>query len=291
MSFGLNRTLNKILGGGTETQSQVPLETPEQAAARKKLLGFADTGTYGDFTAGADVGIGAGADYNATGIEKTGLSNLQTLISSGIPENYKLTDEALKGMLTNDPAAIQAQFDPFKAQTERQIAESNNALKRNSGFAGNLYSTNTIKGLGDIQARGNETLTSKLAELTDSAANRRLSAAQVAIQSAQAQEKTQLDRIGASQQYGSLIRNLNNQAVEARDAEILRRRQELQLPIGALQTVSGQNATFGVPSIETSKQSTIMDLTNLAAKVGGQVVGSRSGAGAVSTGAGASTYA
>lgn len=288
MSFGLNRTLNKLLGGGTETQNQVPLETPEQAAARKKLMEFADTGKFGDFTAGANIGIQPG-DFNATDIEKLGLSNLQALLQSGIPSQYKMADEAMADLMATDPAKIQAQFDPFKAQTERQIAESNAALKRGAGFAGNLYSTRTIQNLGDIQARGNETLTSKLAELTNQALDRRVSAAQVAIQSAQAQEEMNLNRISASQTYGSLIRNLNNQAVDARNAEILRRRNELMLPINAAGTVVGSNVQFGVPSIETPKQSTVMDLLNIAAKVGGQVVGNRMGSGTI--GGGNATYA
>jgi hypothetical protein len=41
--------------GGSKTTSQVPLETPEQRAARQALLQFAQTGKFGDFQAGAEV--------------------------------------------------------------------------------------------------------------------------------------------------------------------------------------------------------------------------------------------
>lgn len=274
MAFGLNRTLNKILGGGTEQTSQIPLETAEQAAARKKLMGFAETGKYGDFTAGAEVPLGYG-DFNATDLEKSGLSTLQNLISTNIPDQYKLGDQALQDLLATSPDAINAQFDPFKAQVQRQTEEANNALKRQAGVMGNLYSTDTIRNLGDIQARGNETLTAKLAELTNEALNRRLQAIPLAYQSAQAKESASLNRVAASQEYGSLLRNLNNQSIQARDAELLRRRQELQLPISALSTVANSNAQFGVPTVTTQKQSTLMDLTNLAAKVGGQIIGAK----------------
>lgn len=252
-------------------QTQVPLETPEQAAARRKLMGFADTGKFGDFTAGAEVPLGYG-DYNMTGIEGQGQSALQNLLNQGLPSQYAVGDNALMDFLKTDPADVSAQYDPFKTQVERQIAESNRALKRNAGFAGNLYSTDTIRGLGDIQARGNETLTSQLASLTDSALNRRLQAIPLAYQSGAGQQEAKLNQINASQQYGSLTRQLNDASIKARDAELLRRRQELQLPIQAAQTVAGQTANYGVPSVQTSPYS---DLLGLVGQIGGSYLNSK----------------
>ncbi|MBK8652176.1 MAG: hypothetical protein IPN23_10790 [Elusimicrobia bacterium] len=173
---------------GKKKTSQVPLETAEQKLARQKLMGFAESGKFGDFQAGEAVPLGYG-DYGVTGYEQQGLSNLQQLLSQDIPEQYRLGDDALQAYLATDPTDVSAQFDPFKQQTERQIADSNRALKRNAGFAGGLYSTNTIRQLGDIQARGNETLTSELARLTDSALNRRLQAIPLAYQSAGSKTK------------------------------------------------------------------------------------------------------
>lgn len=253
-----------LLGGKKKT-SQVPLETPEQRAARQKLMGFAETGQFGNFQAGAEVPLNYG-DYNATGIEQQGLSSLQSLLQSGMPQQFQMGDNALRGLLETDPAAIQAQFDPFKAQVQRQITDSNTALKRNAGFAGNLYSTDTIRNMGDIEARGNETLTSQLANLTNEALNRRLSAIPLAYQSGQAQEGIQQGRIASSQQYGGLTRQLNDASIKARDAEILRRRQELQLPIQAAQTVAGGPPQFGVPEVESSP---FQDLLGLAGQIGG----------------------
>ena len=79
---------------GKKKTSQVPLETPEQRAARKKLMGFADTGQFGDFKAGEEVPLGYG-DYGVTGYETQGLSSLQQLLSESIPEQYRLGDDAL----------------------------------------------------------------------------------------------------------------------------------------------------------------------------------------------------
>lgn len=256
---------------GKQKQEQVPLETAEQRAARQKLMGFSNTGQFGDFKAGAEVPLGYG-DYGMTGIEAQGQSALQDLLNQGLPPQYAMGDAALADYLKTDPTDVSAQYDPFKTQVQRQIKESNRALKRNAGFAGNLYSTDTIRNLGDIEARGNETLTSQLANLTDSALNRRLQAIPLAYQSAAGQQEAKLNQINASQQYGSLARQLNDASIKARDAELLRRRQELQLPIDAAKTVAGQTANYGVPSINTSPYN---DLLGLVGQIGGSYLNSK----------------
>jgi len=248
---------------------QVPLETAEQRAARQKLIEFANTGKFGDFEAGAELPLGYG-DFDATGIEQTGLSNLQNLLKSGIPDQFRMGDAALEDILQTDPAKIQAQFDPFKAQVERQIRDSNTALKRNAGFAGNLYSTDTIRQLGDVEARGNETLISQLANLTNEAINRRLQAIPLAYESGRMKEDIQQGRISAGMTYGGLTRQLNDAKIKARDAEIQRRRSELQLPIQAAQTVAGGPPEFGIPEV---KSSPYQDVLALAGQIGGQYLG------------------
>lgn len=84
-----------------------------------------------------------------------------------------------------------------------------------------------------------------------------------------------MGRIDASQQFGSLARNLNNSRVADRNAEILRRRQELQLPINAASTVLGSTPNYGVPSITTSEPSTLMQLLQIAGPLAGSFLGAR----------------
>lgn len=254
---------------GKKKTSQVPLQTINQNAANEALLGFSRTGNFGDFKAGEEIPLGYG-DYNATGIENQGLSSLQGLLSSGIPDQFRLGDDALRDLLDTSPGQIESQFNPFKAQTERQITDANTALKRNAGFTKNLYSTNTIQRLGDVQARGNETLTAELARLTNEALNRKERAIPLAYQSGQAQEGIAQGRIGSAMQYGGLTRQLNDASIKARDAELLRRRKELQLPIDAAVTVAGGNAQWGVPSVESSP---FDDLLGLAGQIGGNYLG------------------
>lgn len=279
LKAGLPFGMGTLAGGGSKlnkqvTQNQVPLLTPQQIEAQNKLLDFAKTGVFGNFTAGADLGLGYG-DFNTTATEDQGLLELQKLLSSGLPEQFAKGNAALDTFLNPDPSAVASQFDPFKAQVQREIDNSVNATKKSSAYAGNLYSTAALKNLGNVQAQGAETLASKLANLTNEALNRRLQAIPLAYQAGQAQEGINLGRIDASQRYGGLTRQLNDASIKARDAEIIRRRQELGLPIQAAQNVAGQNATFGVPSVTTSQPSELMQLLQLLVQGGSVFAGAK----------------
>jgi hypothetical protein len=268
--------LDKALKNNSTSQSQEVMETPEQRAARQKLAQFMNTGQFGSFKAGEDIGLGYG-DFNTTGIEDQGTSELQKLLSSGIPEQYQIGDAALKDLLNPDPNFIQSQFDPFKAQVDRQIKDSNTALKRNAGFAGNLYSTNTVKGLGDIQARGNETLTAQLASLTNDALNRRLQAIPLAYQSGTAQENINQGRISSAFNYGGLERTLNDARIKSADAEKLRKRNELLIPLNTAQSLASTNAQFGVPEVTVQNPNPYMDLLQSVISGGSKIMAAKAG--------------
>lgn len=218
-------------------------EPKEIGQARKLLLEYGSTGKMGDYQAGEDIGIGYG-NYDMSGLEKQGQSALSGLLSSGIPDQFKLGDSALQDLLQTSPDAIEKQFQPFSTITDRTTQEALNAQKRSAAYAGGLYSSRTIKGLGDINAKANETKMSKMAELMDAYQNRKLSAIPLAYQSGTAQENILQNRIAASQQYGGLARQLNNASVAERNAEILRRREERGSAVSAMTSVlNGQYQT------------------------------------------------
>jgi len=254
---------------GKKKTKQGPLVPDEVIAAMQRLNEFGRTGQFGDFKAGAEVPLGYG-DFGMTDVEKRATSGLGDLLSSGIPDQFRLGDEALRDLLATSPQQIESMFEPFKAQTQRTLRESEDALKRSAGFAGNLYSTNTIRGLGDIQARGNETLTSELARLTNEALNRRERAIPLAFQSAESQEGIRQNRLGSAFNFGGLARQLNDASIKSRDAELLRRRNELQLPIEATKSVTGFSPSYGVPEIETSP---FDDILGLVGQIGGTYAG------------------
>ena len=225
-----------VVGGllSKNKQEQTPQETPEQLAARKAMLEYARTGKFGGFTAGEDIGLGYG-DWGVTGTETQGLSAIQDLLNT--------SDEALE-----------KQSSGYRGLMQRRIRESGDAFKRGMGsMVGGLYSTSTVRGLGDIEARGNETISAELGNLANAALDRKLSAA------------------GAAMQYGGLARNLNNASVAERNQELLRRRQELQLPIQALSGIAGSGSVpYGVNSVQTSPY---QNLLNMAGQIGGNYIG------------------
>lgn len=182
-------------------------------------------------------------------------------------------DQALQDLLQTSPDAIEKQFQPFNTITDRNTQDALQAQKRAAAFGGSLYSSKNIQKLGEIGARGNETKTAELARLTDSYQNRKLQAIPLAYQSGRAQEDLNIGRIDASQRYGGLTRQLNDASIKARDAELLRRRQELQLPIQAAGTVLGSSWT---PSVSTSPYA---DLLKLVGTIGGAYLGGPAGAG------------
>jgi hypothetical protein len=113
VAIGAGAIGSAVIGNmGKKKQEQVPLETAEQRAARRKLMGFADTGTFGNFTAGAEVPLGYG-DYNMTGIEGQGQSALQDLLNQGLPSQYA----AMSGTIT--PAIG---YHAFPATVQRGVA-------------------------------------------------------------------------------------------------------------------------------------------------------------------------
>lgn len=264
-------------GGKGSSASQVPLLTPEQKAAQATLAQFMASGKYRDFTAGEDAGLSP-SDWRMTGIEQSGQTELQKLLNSGIPDQFKMGNDALASILNPDPNYIASQFDPFKQQVERTIRDSNTALKRGAGFAGNLYSTNTIRGLGDIQARGNETLTGQLASLTNDALNRRLQAIPLAYNAGQAQEDLTQGRIAAANQFGGLERALTNAGIEESNAEILRRRNEYLMPLDSAKTLVGSQSNFGVPNVDVQGQNPMLQLLTAVIGAGGQYLGAKAGA-------------
>ncbi len=285
MSFNIGRVATGIATGGLSeaynalkpksvTQGQVPLETREQREARQMLNKFAKTGVFGKFRAGEDLGLELG-DFNITPYEQTGLSSLEALLNSGIPEQYQMGDAALKDLLATSPAQIDNMFQPFKTQVQRQTRDAVDSAKRNSAYTGNLYSRSAIRDIGDVEARGNETLASELARLTDSALERRLRAVPLAYESGRQQEELQKGRVQASQVFGSLTRNLNDSRIKARDSEIIRRRQELGLPLQAATAVAGQNSNFGIPSITTQQPSELMQILQILGPAAGAFFGGR----------------
>lgn len=259
------------------TQSQVPLETSEQAAARQRLLKFSETGEYGAFKAGTPYG-GPLGDFSMSEAERIGQSKLANFVAGGRPEIFDAGAGTLREFLSTDrfdPLAPGGEYAPFKAQVERELQDATTATKRDLAYQGKLYSSEAGKRIGDVQARGQEQLSSKLAELSDKFVQRKLSAIPLAFDAANQEQALNLIPIEASQQYGGLSRQLGDAAAKSKLAEFIRQRQELLLPLNALNSVAGQNAQFGIPEVTSYQPSTAMELLHIGADVFGKIAGGR----------------
>ncbi len=285
---GLRKGASKLqreLEGEQVTQEQVALETPEERAARRLRLKFAETGQIGDITAGEELGLPLGV-FDPTDIETTALDRVRALLGAGGPEELDLGTSAIKRLLAATETDIGEQFDPFKARTLREVQEAEDRLKRGAAFTGSLFGTQAIRGLGDIQARGSEVLAGKLAELVDRERQRRtettLATIPLASEIARTREDIELGRIGTGASLGGLERLLESARQDAERQEVLRRRGEV---FSQLDVAGGiTSPEFGIPSVTTRVPSPFENLINIVANVGGQVAAARAGRPSVGAG-------
>ena len=257
-------------GGGSNTVSQVPLLTQEQIDAQKMLMNFAKTGKYGNYTAGEGY-TGSLGDFNTTGTENLATGKLNDLLSSTLPEIYSQGQNTLSDFLTTDkynPMANGGVYDAYKGTVQRQITDAENATKRSAAFGRNLYSGDTIRKLGDVQAKGQEALSSKLADMYQTYVGQKLQATPLALQAGQGAESMAQNRIAAGYQYGGLQRTLANQESSAKYNEWLRQRQDALTPLSSASSVMGTPVQWGVPSVTTQNPSGFENILNLISKVG-----------------------
>lgn len=240
-----------LSGGGGSSVEQQPLETFEQGVARRRLLDAATSGRFGDVTFGEDLGFDTSAGTDMTEAEKMSQDRLLALVSGGIPEEFDMGRSALETSLAMSPEMVEAQFEPYRKQVEREIRNRSDDLKRRASFTGNLYGTDTIERLGDVQARGTETLAGRLAQLTNEALDRNLRGAQIAGDLGTARQASEFGLIGGAQQYGALPRLLEAAKESAFQDEVLRQRAEKIGTLDLLSTVAGTPSNFGVRSVET----------------------------------------
>ena len=216
---------NKGGGGGAAV-----LETPEQAEARRYLLELAK----GNLSYGGKLG-----SYAMTRTEGEGQNQLMRLLGSTRPEAFGIGEKALKDLYggTFDPYNDGGSFKGFRTSVLREGDEAVNRLKRSATMAGNLYSTDTIKRLGDVEGDTVRALTGELGRLYDNFTERKINAIPTAFAAGQAQETLDLGRVDAAMRYGNLPRLLEDQEYKDAYNEFVRAQ---SAKIGAVGSVAGQ---------------------------------------------------
>lgn len=218
-------------------------QPPEYRAALGALTNFFQTGKFGNFTAG-EAYSGPLGDFDPTDIESESLGRLGSFVQSSTPEIFSTGTQALGELINGDrfdPHSATGEYGAFKQDVENQLAEGATRLKRNAAFSGNLYSSDTVNNLGELEQEGQRQLTGKLGELYDRYVTRKTAAIPMAFDAANQEQALALRPIEAGMQYGGLTRELNTQDAQSRLAQYLRQRQELMLPIQAAGSIVGSN--------------------------------------------------
>lgn len=254
--LGQGMTKPKKKGGAGTTVTQEPLVTPEQQEAMDIMMQYGKGGGLpgAAYKPGEAYGEDLG-EYGMTPTELAGQGKLMNLLESGAPEMMGLASDELRSLLTTDqydPFSETGMYKPYKQQTLREIKEAQDRFKQGQAFGGTLFGTSTAEGMVDIETRGTEALSSKLAELYDQFTQRKFSAIPMALQTAGMGENIEMGRIGASQQYGALPRILKDMEAKEKYQDWMRGRSEeeaeLQRQLATVQNLTSP-AQWGSKSI------------------------------------------
>ena len=276
----LGTGLATAFGGKKGKAEQVPLETAEQRAARQGLLDFARTGTYGNYNAGTPYG-GSLGDFGLSTLEQAGLDRVSANFNGGRGALFDSGSQVLQDLLNtdkynplNNEGAVQGLTGAIDYNTKKAVT----AAKRNAGYAGNLYSSDAVRTLGDVEAQGANAKGVTLANLYQSYLGQKFGAAPAAF-NAQAQADAQdQQRLQDMFTLGSIPRNLKNAEAQANYSEFQRQRTEQSHQIDALSATAGTPSNFGVPSVSVPQENPWMDVLGLLAQFGGKYYGSKAGA-------------
>lgn len=251
--------LDKLFGTPSQT---VQGARPEQLEAMRGLLDFAKSG---------DIGYGGNLGYyTPTDAEQTGQNKLLALLQGGLPSTFNLGKDQLNALFSTDkfdPYSEKGTFAGFKENVLKEGREASDRLKHNAAFAGNLYSTDTIKNLGKVEENVSGQLNNRLAELYDTYTNRQIGAIPLAFSAGQAEEGLNLGRIGASQQYGGLDRILQDEEFRRMYEEFVRGQ---GTRVGAYQSILNSNVQ---PDVTLPGRSGLSNIANAALQGGAMYLG------------------
>lgn len=268
-------------GGGTNDVTQVPLRTPEEEEAQKALLEFSKTGVNGNYKAG-EAYTGSLGDFATSALEKAAQAKVAARLgTAGTGTNLAASDQVLNDLLTTDkynPLNQGGVYDAVSGSIDRATREATGAAKRGAAFAGNLYSTDTVQKLGDVQAKGVETKATTLANLYQNYVQQKLGGVGQAYSNAGAVDSMERGAISDAFSAGSLDRNLNTAKDQSAYLEFQRQRGEQQGQIGALTSVANKNTPYGVPSVSVPKDNPWLTVMDLLAQFGGKAIGGKVGA-------------
>lgn len=240
---------------GSKGGETVATTTPEQDQARQALAKFLQTGSIGNYQAGAEYG-GALGDFKMSDAESAGQSKLMDLLKSSLPEAFTKGEGELSSVLDGkyDPTDPNGIYQGYKTQTLLNKQDSEDALNRQLSVTGDTYSTNRARSFGDLNAKTNADLSSKLGALYQDYSNQRIGAASSLANLGVQEEGLNQGRINLASTVGSLPRLLADAQAKAQYADFLRQQQEKSGVINAANTLFNNDQRNGATTFQTPEQ-------------------------------------
>ena len=263
--------------GGHGSVDQRPMITDAQAGAQNAMLQFGRSGQtpWGyDFTQGYGGSLG---NYNMTGLENQGQGALSSTLSMGNPFIFNQGTQAVNDLLSThnyDPNNDQGVYKGLTSGIDFNRDEAIKQTNQGAAYQGNLYSSNAARNIGNINVQAANQKSNILSQLYQNFTNQKIGAASTAINAGTQDQSMNLARIGASQQYGQLARTLQDQQAKDAYAAWQTQRQTELAPMSALSSLSGQNANYGVQSV--NQPNPWNSLLNTLTMTGGYLYGQNS---------------
>ena len=256
--------------GGDQQAVQVPGQTVQGVpdyviGAGEHLTDWAHK--YLDqFVPGAAYGGQLSAEMSP--FEGAGLGFLTQFLQQPMSESFTAGKGELLKTLGGEYDPVNSPF--FKSMRNQAMLNQQDAIdatNRQAAAGGNFYSDARVRDIGkDITGRTATYLDSILGGMFEDERNRMTDASKLALPYAEAEQGFALDKANAAVTIGSLPRILQQSALERNYNEFTRQRDEMKMPVDALQRVAtgsaGVRETY-TPST-TMYTPSIMDRTSMA---------------------------
>lgn len=264
-----------LFSSKSKTTTLEPMLTDEQKQALSALSAIGQNGSSYDLS---------GYNFDMTGLEGMGQSQLQDLMGAGTSTEMSLASKTLQDIANQkfNPDDPSSGFAAYSRQVARAGKTAEDALNREAAITGGRFGTGIQRQKTDLAAQQSDMLGTKLGELYSQLQSNKLSAAGGLADIARMQENINQNRIAAAYSYGARERDLKNQKAQLAYDEWQRGRNE---KLSTLSGVLGANIQWGQKSYTTKSPSLFSQLAGTVLSGVGTAVGGAAG-GAVTGGIG-----
>lgn len=253
---------DNLFGTRKDTSSLTEMMTDEQKQAQSILAKLAQTGQVGGINTG-DQYTGSLGNFTATPTEGMAVNRIYDLLNSGTPSALAKAEDILTKMAdtTFDPSDPSSGYAAYQRQVARAQKDADDVINRESAITGNRFGDRILNTKADLAMQGQDMLSTKLADLYNTAQDRSLAGAQGLTNLANVQSGIDMNNITAASQLGGLQRMLDTAKAQAQYGEWKRARNErLGAVTGAANSLWNKNVDYGMKDYTTKSPSTFMKM-------------------------------